>query len=69
MKNRNQELIKHPSGISIVVSRSKDGEFFAWAKLGKIETFCPVKESGDIWFVFEKTRELAISSVLSELLN
>lgn len=43
-------------------------EFIAWAKIGRIQSDCPIEEPGShVWFSFGATREIALSNVLKEL--
>lgn len=42
--------------------------FTSWAKMGMIQTDCPIKEPGaHVWFNFGSTREEARSRILDEL--
>ena len=43
-------------------------EFTAWAKMGRIQSDCPIKEPGaHVWFNFGATREDALARILAEL--
>ncbi|GAB2182665.1 hypothetical protein DLREEDagrD3_28880 [Denitratisoma sp. agr-D3] len=51
----------------VATARGKFG-FTAWAKKGKIQTDCPVKEPGEhVWFNFGKTRSQAQDAILVEI--
>lgn len=51
----------------IATARGKTG-YTAWAKMGKIQTDCPIKEPGNyIWFNFGNSREEARKAILDEL--
>lgn len=51
----------------VATARGQSG-FAAWAKMGKIQTDCPIKEPGaHVWFNFGSTREEAQRRILDEL--
>jgi hypothetical protein len=51
-----------------VATAKGENHFTAWAKMGRIQTDCPIKEPGEhVWFNFGATREEARERVLDEL--
>ena len=51
----------------IATARGTSG-FTAWAKMGRIQSDCPIKEPGEhVWFNFGPTREKARENILAEL--
>lgn len=60
------EVTRH-GDFEVATVRGKSG-FTAWAKMGAIQTDCPIKEPGaHVWFNFGRTREEARNRVLDEL--
>lgn len=43
------------------------GEFIAWGKWGRLETDCPLREPGEVWFDFADTAEEAEAKVRGEI--
>jgi hypothetical protein len=63
---KNVEVTRH--GDFFVATAEGDDGFTAWAKMGMIQTDCPVKEPGThVWFNFGRTREEAKRRILDEL--
>ena len=51
----------------VATARGENG-FTSWAKMGTIQTDCPIKEPGaHVWFNFGRTREEARRRILDEL--
>lgn len=60
------EVTQHRD-FQVATARGKSG-FISWAKMGKIQTDCPLKEPGaNVWFNFGHTREEARHRILEEL--
>lgn len=60
------EVTRH-SDFEVATAHGKNG-FVAWAKMGRIQTNCPIKEPGaHVWFNFGTTRHEARDRILAEL--
>ena len=60
------EVTRH-GDFEVATGRGVAG-YTAWAKMGRIQSDCPVKEPGaHVWFNFGATREEARDRVLAEL--
>lgn len=60
------EVTRHGE-FEVATARGMDG-FTSWAKMGRIQTDCPIKEPGaHVWFNFGPTREIARDRILVEL--
>lgn len=60
------EITTH-GDFQVATARGPNG-FTAWAKMGAIQTDCPIKEPGThVWYNFGRTREEARHRILDEL--
>lgn len=51
----------------VATARGASG-FTSWAKMGRIQSDCPIKEPGaHVWFNFGATRDEAHARILAEL--
>lgn len=61
------EVTRH-GDFEVATAKGEGPGFTAWAKMGRIQTDCPIKEPGtQVWFNFGSTREEAILKILVEL--
>lgn len=61
------EISTH-GGWQVATARGSSGGFTAWAKMGRIQSDCPIKEPGEhVWFNFGESREEARRRVLAEV--
>ena len=55
-------------GWQVATARGASGGFVAWAKMGLIQSDCPIKEPGQhVWINFGATRDEARNRVLAEV--
>lgn len=61
------EVTRH-GDLEIATAKGEGPGFTAWAKMGRIQSDCPIKEPGaHVWFNFSTTREESIERILVEL--
>jgi hypothetical protein len=61
------EVTRH-GDFEVATAKGKGLGFTAWAKMGRIQTDCPIKEPGaHVWFNFGATRKMARERILAEL--
>jgi hypothetical protein len=61
------EVTRH-GDFEVATAKGRGAGFTAWAKMGRIQSDCPIKEPGEhVWFNFGATRKEARERVLFEL--
>jgi hypothetical protein len=56
------------AGAQIAVRQTRNADrFVAWGKRGHIQTDCPVREPGDVWFAFGGTEDAAVGALAKEM--